>query len=294
VGDLVWGKTCGNRIVSTVRDTAGSLFEAPAMSPSPTTAAEEEGIRPRRSPRPAGALRALALEESRRSFLRLVSHELRTPLNSIIGFSEIISRELYGPINDPRYRDHADMVHKSGLRLLKLVNDVLDIARLEAGAMDLDLRPEDPRGAVEEAARHLRADAEAASVDILITVPENAPLVIADPRGLQTVFQNLLQNAIAHSPRGGRVTVRARAEGDDLAIEVADQGQGVTEEDIARILKPFEQAESALVRRSNGAGLGLAIVGLLCRAMDGDFGVRSAPGDGLTAVVRLRAVTSGR
>jgi signal transduction histidine kinase len=211
-------------------------------------------------------------------------------LNSIIGFSEIISRELYGPVNDPRYRDHAELVHKSGLRLLKLVNDVLDIARLEAGAMDLDLRPEDPRGAAEEAARHLREEATAASVDIIIDLPEDAPQVIADSRGLQTVFQNLLQNAVVHSPQGGRVVIRAHAEEKHLAIEVVDDGPGVTEGDLARILKPFEQAESALVRRSNGAGLGLAIVGLLCRAMEGDFSVRSAPGAGLTAVVRLKAV----
>lgn len=281
-------------MVSTKKDSDGLLFKAAAMSPSVTTSADEHRIRPRRTPRPAGALRALALEESRRSFLRLVSHELRTPLNSIIGFSEIIARELYGPINDPRYRDHAELVHKSGLRLLKLVNDVLDIARLEAGAMDLDLRPEDPRGAVEAAARNLRTEIEAASVAVVIEVAEDAPLVIADPRGLQTVFHNLIQNAVAHSPPGGRVSVRARVEGEDLAIEIVDQGQGFSDDDIARILKPFEQAESALVRRSNGAGLGLAIVGLLCRAMGGDFGVRSALGEGLTAIVRLKVAHSAR
>jgi signal transduction histidine kinase len=259
--------------------------------PPPVQNAPSEGAEQSRRPaRAAGALRNLAMEESRRSFLRMVSHELRTPLNSVIGFSEIISRELYGPISDPRYRDHAQMVHQSGLRLLKLVNDVLDIARLEAGTMDLDLRPEEPLTALEEAMRGLSAEAAERTVRLQLSASAETPLVVADGRGLQTIFINLIQNAIAHSPAGGTVEIRSRTEGDEVVFEIADQGQGVSKEDLARILKPFEQAESALIRRSEGAGLGLAMVGLLCRAMNGQFSVRSNPGEGLTAVVRLSAV----
>jgi signal transduction histidine kinase len=242
---------------------------------------------PRRPPRAAGALRNLAMEENRRSFLRMVSHELRTPLNSIIGFSEIIASELYGPINDQRYREHAKLVHESGHRLLKLVNDVLDIARLEAGAMDLDLRPENPLIAIEETLRNLADEARARGVRLVVAASAETPTVMADSRGLRTIFANLIQNALAHSPTGGVVEIGVRQEGEDVLFEIADQGQGVSEGDLVRILKPFEQAENALVRRSEGAGLGLAIVGLLCQAMDGRLTVRSSPGEGLTATVRL-------
>lgn len=244
---------------------------------------------PRRPARPAGALRNLAMEENRRSFLRMVSHELRTPLNSIIGFSEIIAQELHGPINEKRYRDHAKLVHESGMRLLKLVNDVLDVARLEAGAMDLDLRPEDLRPAIEETFRTLADEAAARGVRLRAEGPSDRLTVVADSRGLRTILLNLVQNAVTHSPNGGTVEVKARNHEDDVILEISDHGDGVSPEDLARILKPFEQAENALVRRSEGAGLGLAIVGLLCQAMDGALTMRSNPGEGLTAVVRLPA-----
>ena len=230
------------------------------------------------------------MEENRRSFLRMVSHELRTPLNSIIGFSEIISRELYGPMSEPRYREHAKLIHESGHRLLKLVNDVLDIARLEAGAMDLDLRPEEPLTAVEETLRSLGDEARARGVRLQLSASAETPPVLADSRGLRTIIFNLTQNAVAHSPAGGVVDILVRADEEAVVFEIRDHGQGVSSADIARILKPFEQAENALVRRSEGAGLGLAIVGLLCEAMNGRLTMRSNPGEGLTAVVRLPLV----
>jgi signal transduction histidine kinase len=259
------------------------------MPPPVQHAVSDLEVQARRPVRATGALRNLAMEESRRSFLRMVSHELRTPLNSIIGFSEIISRELYGPLNEPRYRQHAQMVHESGLRLLKLVNDVLDVARLEAGAADLDLRPEEPLAAIEETLRNLGEEARARGVRLQLSASAATPPVLADSRGLRTIFFNLIQNAVAHSPENGVVEVLARADGEAVVFEVSDHGQGVSPEDLARILKPFEQAENALVRRSEGAGLGLAIVGLLCQSMNGKLTVRSNLGEGLTAVVRLPA-----
>jgi signal transduction histidine kinase len=236
-------------------------------------------LRPRRRP---SALRALAADENHRSFLRVVSHELRTPLNAIIGFSEIISRELYGPINEPRYREHAELVRDSGMRLLKLVNDVLEIARLEAGAADLALRPENPLAAAEEAIRALETEAEKRQVCVRIIALPQTPRV-------NTIFLHLLQNAIAYSPQGASVEITIAADGETVVLEVRDHGDGVAPEDLARILKPFEQAENALVRRSDGAGLGLAIVGLLCTAMDGRLVLRSVKGEGLSATVRLPA-----
>jgi signal transduction histidine kinase len=231
------------------------------------------------------------MDETRRSFLRMVSHELRTPLNSVIGFSEIISRELYGPIGDPRYRDHAELVNQSGLRLLKLVNDVIDIARLEAGAMDLVIRPEPCGVAIEEALRSLRPEATAKDVTIVYTACESDPLILVDQRGFERVIGNLVQNAIANSPVGGVVNVRCRVQGRRAAFEVADDGWEVSPEDLERILKPFEQVESALIRRTEGGGLGLAIVSLLTRSMNGRFTVASVPGAGMTAVVAFRIAT---
>ncbi len=231
-----------------------------------------------------------SMDEAKRSFLRMVSHELRTPLNSVIGFSEIISRELHGPINDPRYKAHAEVIRESGLKLLKLVNQVLEIARLDAGTAELDLRPEAPSTAVHAAVRSVRAQADARAIDIEMTLDDAAPLVMADARGLETVLCNLLQNAITFSPEGGVVEVRVRPARASVLFEVRDQGEGVAPQDLHRMMRPFEQGENALVRRTGGAGLGLSIVSLLCREMGGALALRSSPGRGLTARVRLPSV----
>ncbi len=230
------------------------------------------------------------LDEAKRSFLRMVSHELRTPLNSVIGFSEIINRELHGPISDPRYKAHAGIIRDSGLKLLKLVNQVLEIARLDAGAADLDLQPEQASAAVKAAVRGLEEEAAARGVQVRQVAPEVTPLVMADARGLATILTNLLQNAITFSPEGGQVTVRIRVARDAVLFEVRDQGDGVAPQELHRLVRPFEQGENALVRRAGGAGLGLSIVSLLCREMGGSLALRSSPGKGLTARVRLPSV----
>ena len=234
-----------------------------------------------------GGVGAGGMGETKRSFLRMVSHELRTPLNSVIGFSEIISRELHGPINDPRYKAHAELIRESGLKLLKMVNQVLEIARLDAGAADLDIRPEQPATIVQAALRGLLAEADAREVTLTAAVDEAAPLVLADARGLQTILTNLLQNAIAFSPEGGEVEVRVRPGRRSVLFEVRDHGEGVAPRELHRLVRPFEQGENALVRRTQGAGLGLSIVSLLCREMGGSLALSSSPGKGLAARVRL-------
>lgn len=253
------------------------------MSAYPQTADRPQLRRAARTP---GELRRVAEEENRRSFLRMVSHELRTPLNSIIGFSEIIARELHGPLNEPRYREHAEIIRESGLKLLKLVNDVVEIARLEARAVDLDLRPEDPRPLIEDTLDDLQAEADAKGVRFEID-GQNEGRVTADARALKTVLFQLLQNAVTYSPEGGRVRISIRASGANTVLDIADEGSGVPKRDIARILRPFEQGENALIRRSEGAGLGLPMARLLCEAMGGRLRLRSPPGEGLTATVRL-------
>jgi signal transduction histidine kinase len=249
---------------------------------------EEETYTPRRALH--GAARRTAEEAERRSFLRLVSHELRTPLNSIIGFSEIIARELHGPISDPRYREHAEMVRLSGLKLLKLVNDVIEIARLEAGVVDLELRPEDPLTVLEDVADTLAADARARGVSLSVE-PTPAPWVLADDRGLRTALVQLVQNAIAFSPAGGVVRLGLRQMRDAIAFEVTDDGPGVPIQDLQRILRPFEQGADALTRHSEGAGLGLPIARLLAEAMGGKLRLQSEPGRGLCAALHLPTVS---
>jgi signal transduction histidine kinase len=235
----------------------------------------------------AEATRKYEEEERRRSFLRMVSHELRTPLNSIIGFSEIIASELYGPMEDPRYRNHAEIVRESGLKLLRLVNQVMEIARLEAGTADLDIHPELLVPALEEAASPFLYDAEARGIDIRIEGEPDLPPVMADSRALRTVVTNLLQNAMAFSPDGGVITISLARNTTSIWIRIRDQGPGVEPSQLTRLMRPFEQGEAALTRRSEGAGLGLPIVRLLCRAMKGALRLESAPGDGFTAIVRL-------
>jgi signal transduction histidine kinase len=232
-------------------------------------------------------LHSPGMDEAKRSFLRMVSHELRTPLNAVIGFSEIISRELHGPVGDPRYVAHADVIRDSGLKLLKLVNQILEIARLDAGAADLHLQPEAPAHAVQAAVRALKAEAEARGVRVEVRAPEDAPLVMADARALETALRGLIQNAISFSPEGGEVEVRVRAGRGAVLFEVRDHGEGVSPQDLHRLVRPFEQGENALVRRTGGAGLGLSIVSLLCREMGGALALRSSPGRGLTARIRL-------
>jgi signal transduction histidine kinase len=227
--------------------------------------------------------------DQHRSFLRMASHELRTPLNSIIGFSEIISQELHGPISDPRYKDYAGVIRASGLKLLKLVNQVLEIARMEAGAGDLNLSPEPARPAVFAAIRALHAEANAKDVRCEPDIDPATPLVHVDAHGLQTILINLIQNAITFSPEGAEVEIDVRPDGAFVALSITDHGEGMPQADVPHMLNPFVQGENALTRRGEGAGLGLSIVKLLCTEMKGTLDIRTSPGQGLTATVRLPA-----
>jgi signal transduction histidine kinase len=242
-----------------------------------------------KNPGEAGAAprRRAALDAQKRSFLRMVSHELRTPLNSIIGFSEIISRELCGPLGSPQYREYAEHVRQSGLKLLKLVNQVLEIARLEGHVTDLDPTPEPLDHALEDVLESLADEIAARRLRISIDDVGHLPAVIADQRGLRTVLTNLLQNAVIFSPEGGEVRVRARRGVAGVRIQIEDDGEGVDPADIPRLMRPFEQGQNALTRSTEGAGLGLPIVALLCEAMGGALRVVSEPGHGLRAEIVL-------
>lgn len=227
------------------------------------------------------------LDARKRSFLRMASHELRTPLNSILGFSEILATELFGPLGSPQYKEYATIIRESGERLLRLVNQILEIARLEGQAADLDLRPEPLDAAVDDAIDGLAREIKARGVRPALKSDGWLPHVVADPRGLRTVLSALIQNAVNASPEGGEVRIRADPAGDWVDIVIEDDGPGVDPEELPRLVRAFEQGENALTRHSEGAGLGLPICELLCRAMGGRLILHSALGRGFSAKVRL-------
>jgi signal transduction histidine kinase len=232
--------------------------------------------------------RRAAMDNRKRSFLRMVSHELRTPLNAVIGFSEILSQELYGPLGAPQYREYAGIVHDSGLKLLKLVNQIVELARLEGQVTDLDLRPEPLDEAIAEALEPLKPEMTARGISARVADLGVLPCVMADRRGLRTMLANLLQNAVTHSPDGGQVFIAVQpTAGGAIEILIVDQGPGVAQNELGRLLRPFEQGGDVLNRSGQGVGLGLPIVDLLARAMNGALKLSSRPGAGLAAHLSL-------
>ena len=226
-------------------------------------------------------------DERKHAFLRVVSHELRTQLNAIMGFSEIIASEVHGPLGAPQYKEYLEIIRSSGQRLLRLVNQVLEIARLEGGVMDLHMKPEALDVAIDETLDRLKDEVAQRHIRVVVADHGRLPLVVADPRGLRTMLTNLIQNAVQFSPEGSTVRIAALRCSGSIEICVIDEGPGVPAADIPRLLRPFEQGEHALIRTTQGAGLGLPITDLLARAMNGRLRLEPAPTGGLCARVRL-------
>jgi len=233
--------------------------------------------------------RVSILDERNRSFLRLASHELRTPLNSVIGFSEILANELCGPLGSPQYKEYAEHVRVSGHKLLRLVNQMLEILRLEGQVSDLQLVCEPLDHAIDDALDGFGDEIGKKALRIVVEGQGRLPVVRADARGLRTVLANLVQNAITFSPPGGEIRLRAVRRGERVEIVVEDDGEGVDPAEISRLLRPFEQGENTLTRPNEGAGLGLPIARLLCRNMGGALKLHCQPGRGLEARVTLGA-----
>ena len=257
---------------------------SPAVPPIPLESLTAQPARHR-----GRARRDVELDERQRGFLRMVSHELRTPLNSILGFSEIISQELYGPLGAPQYKEYAEIIQSSGQRLLSLVNQVLEIARLDGRAADLDLGREPLEHALDDVLEGLRDDILQRQATIRVLPSDDLPCVIADGRGLRTVLSNLLHNALVFSPEGSVIIIETSYCGAEVEIAICDQGPGIAPPDLPRLLRPFEQGDSTLTRRSEGAGLGLPIANLLGQAMGGNLALGPGDAGGLTARIRLKA-----
>ncbi len=220
-------------------------------------------------------------------FLANTSHELRTPLNAIIGFSELMKDEHMGPL-DRKYRQYADDIHESGRHLLSVINDILDLAKIEADRMDVDAERVDLRAVWNTALRMVAPRAERAGVDLMAQIDGSLPPLLADERRLTQVAINLLANAIDFTPAGGDVVFRARlAEENGLIVTVSDTGVGMAPEEIPRALAPFEQVETGLARRRGGTGLGLSLSKRIVELLGGTMKVTSAAGIGTTVALHF-------
>ena len=235
-------------------------------------------------------VKAEGANRAKSEFLANMSHELRTPLNAINGFSEIMMNEMFGALGDPRYKGYSQDIHSSGQHLLALINDILDMSKIEAGKMNLKFEPMHLEDVAEDAVRLIRNRAEAAGLKLSIDFP-HLPEVEADYRAIKQVLLNLLSNAIKFTPRAGSVTIRAEMRrdpfGDVVRVSVIDTGIGIAKEDLARLARPFEQVESQFSKTTQGTGLGLALTKSLITMHDGGLEMHSQPGEGTTVTFTL-------
>jgi signal transduction histidine kinase len=232
--------------------------------------------------------RAEAANISKSRFLANMSHELRTPLNAIIGFSDLMKGQLLGPIGSPRYLEYAKDIHASGTHLLSLINDVLDMSKIEAGRYVLHPEPLDGAELLRACARLVRVRAGEAGV--ALTVAEAPELALtADSRALKQILLNLLSNAIKFTPAGGVVDIAAAREGEGVVFTVADTGIGISPDDLPRVGKRFEQVDNSLTRKGEGTGLGLALSRALAELHGGTLTIASTLGQGTTVKVWIPA-----
>jgi len=225
---------------------------------------------------------------SKTAFLANMSHELRTPLNAILGFSEIIAEECFGPVGNLRYKDYAGDIHSSGAHLLSLINDLLDIAKIEAGRMEISACPLDAEQTFDIALKLVAARAAEKHQNLVIRVDANAPPLYADERALKQMLINLVSNAVKFTPEGGRIEVTAgAARSGGFQITVKDNGPGIPREKMNDIFKPFAQADNRYDRQAGGTGLGLALVRGLAELHGGRAWLESEPGQGCTAFIVL-------
>ena len=230
---------------------------------------------------------AEAQSRAKSRFLANMSHELRTPLNSVLGFSEMISREMFGPLGDPRYREYATLIGESGQFLLNLINDILDVAKIEAGKYVLTREPLNLAVALERTLSLMMPQFREKGVQLKVDVATDLPMIEADARAVRQMIFNLLSNALKFTPEKGRTDIRLAREESALVLEVSDTGIGISEEDLKRLARPFEQANHSYARSQIGTGLGLALVKSLAGLHGGSLGITSKLGAGTKVRVQL-------
>jgi two-component system, cell cycle sensor histidine kinase PleC len=231
--------------------------------------------------------RAEEANQAKSKFLANMSHELRTPLNAIIGFSEIMESSMFGPLGSDKYREYCSDIHQSGQYLLDVINDILDMSKIEAGRIRLDAEPVDLEPFLNDAMRVVSGRVNDKRLKLTARIRRDISLT-ADHRLLKQIILNLLSNAVKFTPEGGRITIRARATaGGWVSVSIADTGIGIPEDALARLARPFEQVESQLTKSHQGSGLGLAIAKSLTELHQGTMRIRSTPGRGTMVLLRL-------
>ena len=236
--------------------------------------------------------RAEAANRAKSEFLANISHELRTPLNAVIGFSEVMQQSLFGPLGHPKYEEYARDIYASGAFLLEVINDILDMSKIEAGRMTLDVSNVDVADIVEDSMKVVSQ----AAAERDITLERHGPkhlAIEADRRALKQVFLNLLSNAVKFTRDSGRVDVHLSRIRGQVKISIKDTGIGIAEVDIAKLGRPFEQVENQFSKSHQGSGLGLAISRALIELHGGSVQIKSREGQGttVTCILPSRAVT---
>jgi signal transduction histidine kinase len=223
-------------------------------------------------------------------FLANISHELRTPLNAIIGFGEMMHLQILGPIGLPAYREYAHHIHQSGMHLLSLVEEMLDLSKVEAGKLEIERVATEPSTLLAESLVMLRPTAEAAQVEMIVTgAPSAWPVLGGDPVKLKQVFVNLLGNAIKFTPAGGQVTVSGEVADAFLRIRISDTGIGMRAEEIPLVVQPFYRTTSAYDAKHQGAGLGLPFAKAVVELHGGSLAIESRLSLGTTVTITLPA-----
>ena len=233
--------------------------------------------------------RAEEANQAKSKFLANMSHELRTPLNAIIGFSEIMETGMFGPLGAEKYQEYCSDIHGSGQYLLDVINDILDMSKIEAGRIRLDFEDLDLDTLLAESMRVVAARADDKKLKLSARISP-ALRLRADRRALKQITLNLLSNAVKFTPAGGGVTVRGRETNGCIVLAIADSGIGIAKDALAKLGRPFEQVESQLTKSHQGSGLGLAIAKSLVELHGGRMHIRSTLGRGTLVVVRLPLV----
>ena len=226
--------------------------------------------------------------KAKSEFLANMSHDLRTPLNAIIGFSQMMEGKAFGPLGNPHYEEYAKDIHKSGDLLVNLIDDILDLSKIEAGKYEMDEEALDVTSFIRSSATMIEPNAQKMGVTINVDLPSDLPMLNGSRRALVQILNNLLSNAVKFTPADGKVSVSAKIdETGSMLISVADTGIGIPDEKIAKVLNPFEQADSAHAKLHEGTGLGLHLCQNLIKLHGGDLKLQSKVGKGTMVTVKF-------
>ncbi len=231
---------------------------------------------------------AIEANRAKSHFLASMSHELRTPLNAIIGFSEVMKNHTFGPVGDPRYDEYLQDIINSGTHLLSLINDVLDISRVESGNIEVSYEDIDLRKSIDDALEMVRVHAVKAGVSLDVQADDDLPLLHADKRMIKQIILNLLSNAIKFTSKGGRITVSAYVNPEGgIEMAISDTGIGIARKNIKKAMAPFGQIDSETARKHKGTGLGLPLVKDQVELHGGSMDIASEVGKGTTVTVKF-------